>query len=88
MQDQDTKKPNTQDDLGELKSLTQGAEDMGFSLDDILAEYGTRRSTERSAVPVGLDLPWPEAKQSPRNKDNLLQFPGGNNLHEQIRGLT
>lgn len=78
MQDQDTKKPNTQDDLGELKSLTQGAEDMGFSLDDILAEYGTRRSTERSAVPVGLDLPWPEAKQSPRNKDNLLQFPGGN----------
>ena len=45
MQDQDTKKPNTQDDLGELKSLTQGAEDMGFSLDDILAEYGTRRST-------------------------------------------
>ena len=50
MQDQDTKKPNTQDDLGELKSLTQGAEDMGFSLDDILAEYGTRRSTERSAA--------------------------------------
>ena len=25
---------------------------MGFSVDDILAEYGTRRSTERSAVPV------------------------------------
>lgn len=77
MLDQDTKKPNKQDDLGELKSLTQGAQDMGFSLDDILAEYGTRRSTERSAVPVGPDLPWPEAKRTPRNRDNLVQFPGG-----------
>ena len=52
MLDQDTKKPNSKDELSQLKSLTQGAEDMGFSVDDILAEFGTRRSTERSAVPV------------------------------------
>lgn len=77
MADQDTKKPNTQGDLDDLKSLTLEAEDMGFSLDDILAEYGTRRSTERSAVPVGPDLPWPQAKPSPKNRNNLLQFPGG-----------
>lgn len=76
MLDQDTKKPNSKDELSQLKSLTQGAEDMGFSVDDILAEYGTRRSTERSAVPVQPDLPWPQAKPGPKERGKLVQFPG------------
>ena len=76
MLDQDTKKPNSKDELSQLKSLTQGAEDMGFSVDDILAEFGTRRSTERSAVPVQPDLPWPQAKPGPKERGKLVQFPG------------
>ena len=76
MLDQDTKKPNSKDELSQLKSLTQGAEDMGFSVDDILAEYGTRRSTERSAVPVQPDLPWPQVKPGPKERGKLVQFPG------------
>ena len=31
--------------------------ELEFSLEDILAEYGTRRSTQRSAVPVPSPAP-------------------------------
>ena len=49
--DKDTEQLNN-DELAECKSLSQDAEAGSFTLEDILAEYGTRRSTQRSAVPV------------------------------------
>ena len=48
----DKEKLNTTTDLEEVKSLLQDVSDEPYSLEDILAEYGTRRSTARTAVPV------------------------------------
>lgn len=41
MSDREDKKLNLGDELADVKSLIAGAEDGGFSLDDILAEYGS-----------------------------------------------
>ena len=51
MRKRDEKKLNN-DDLAELKSLIGDAEAGSFSLDDILAEYGSGRDTGRGAVPL------------------------------------
>ena len=48
--DKETEQLNN-DELAECKSLSRDAEAGSFTLEDILAEYGTRRSTQRSAVP-------------------------------------
>lgn len=68
MSDREDKKLNLGDELADVKSLIAGAEDGGFSLDDILAEYGVkaRRGAAHPPAPVapeddGPDLPWPEA---------------------------
>ncbi len=69
MSDREDKKLNLGDELADVKSLIAGAEDGGFSLDDILAEYGVKSPPGRSAIPLrpsppeddGPDLPWPEA---------------------------
>ena len=46
--DKETEQLNN-DELAECKSLSRDAETGSFTLEDILAEYGTRRSTQRSA---------------------------------------
>ena len=56
--DKETEQLNN-DELAECKSLSRDAETGSFTLEDILAEYGTRRSTQRSAVPVSAPPPAP-----------------------------
>ena len=51
MSDREDKKLNLGDELADVKSLIAGAEDGGFSLDDILAEYGVKSPPGRSAIP-------------------------------------
>lgn len=85
MSDREDKKLNLGDELADVKSLIAGAEDGGFSLDDILAEYGVKSPPGRSAIPLrpsppeddGPDLPWPEAPRPRRNRDNVVAFPRG-----------
>ncbi len=82
MSDREDKKLNLGDELADVKSLIAGAEDGGFSLDDILAEYGVKSPPGRSAIPLrpsppeddGPDLPWPEAPRPRRNRDNVVAF--------------
>ena len=72
----DTKQ--NKDELAQVRSLIGDAEDGDFSLDDILAEYGSQKKTGRGAVPLrphSSDLPWPAAKHPPE-KDNVVPFPG------------
>ncbi len=78
MSDQD-KKLN-KDDLSQVKSLIGDASGKEFSLDDILAEFGSKPSSPRS-VPAepplrGPDLPWPEAPKRPRPEGKVVAFPG------------
>ncbi len=75
MDDREAKQLN-KDDLAEVKSLIGDAQAGPFTLDDILAEYGTKRSTQRSAVPVSgkveAEPPQPEAQtpQPPAAKED------------------
>jgi len=85
----DRRKKLNNDDLAQYRSLIGEADGSDFSLDDILAEYGSGRTTGRGAVPVshgeepqpaqedpsGPDLPWPEAKRTGRLRDNVVAFP-------------
>lgn len=64
--DRDKEKLN-KDDLEDVKSLIQDVSDEPYSLEDILAEYGTRRSTVRTAVPFSSPHSQPEGK--------VLAFP-------------
>lgn len=78
MSDQD-KKLN-KDDLSQVKSLIGDASGKEFSLDDILAEFGSKPSSPK-AVPAeptlrGPDLPWPEAPKRPRPEGKVVAFPG------------
>lgn len=72
--DRDKEKLNKNDDLEDMKSLIQDVSEEPYSLEDILAEYGTRRSTVRTAVPVGppegkvLAFPSQTAPQSPQEE--------------------
>ena len=85
MSDKDKKQSNN-DELMDVKSLVADADGGDFALDDILAEFGSGKPVGRGAVPVQsraeekgpeLDLPWPEAPRRPRNRDNVVAFPGG-----------
>lgn len=51
MSDRDDKKRN-EDDLAEIRSLIGDTDTGGFSLEDILAEYGSGKVPGRGAVPV------------------------------------
>ena len=85
MNDRKDKKLNT-DDLREFKSLIGDVRGDGFSLDDILSEYGSGQHTGRGAVPVdpaaagggedSPDLPWPEAPRTRDRRDKVVAFPG------------
>lgn len=84
MSDRDKKQLNN-DELKEVKSLIGDASGDGFSLDDILAEYGSGRTTGRGAVPVapreekpdsGPDLPWPKAVRPADRSGKVVAFPG------------
>lgn len=68
MSDREKKQFNS-DDLSDVKALIGDAQAGSYSLDDILAEYGTRRSTQRSAVPVR-----PASPAASRGK--VVTFPG------------
>ena len=83
MSDREDKKLNLGDELADVKSLIAGAEDGGFSLDDILAEYGVKarrgaapspcaRRPRRQTAPT-----CPGRRPRPRrNRDNVVAFPG------------
>lgn len=82
MSDREDKKLNLGDELADVKSLIAGAEDGGFSLDDILAEYGVKSPAGRSAIPLrpsppeddGPDLPLaggPPSPSEPRQRGGL-----------------
>lgn len=82
MGDRDKKQLNS-DDLQQVKSLIGNADGKGFSLDDILAEFGTGRPAGRVAVPVrtgkeAADLPWPVAPRQPQgsHRGKVVSFPG------------
>ena len=68
MSELDTKKPNNQDDLADVKSLIGNADTGGFELDDILAEYGVTPDDGHGAVPV------PPADS--QTESNVIAFPG------------
>ena len=66
MRQRDKEKPNKTPPEN-TKHPTQEPGEEIYSLEDILAEYGTRRSTVRTAVPVNSPLDQPEGK--------VLAFP-------------
>ena len=66
MRQRDKEKPNKTTPEN-TKHPTQEPGEEIYSLEDILAEYGTRRSTVRTAVPVNSPLDQPEGK--------VLAFP-------------
>ena len=67
MSERDIIKPNSQDDLADVKSLIGNADAGDFELDDILAEYGVTPDDGHGAVPVN------PADQS---ESNVIAFPG------------
>ena len=85
MSDRKDKQLNN-DDLKEVKSLIGDVSGDEFSLDDILAEDGSGKSTGRGAVPVAPltrgepelspDLPWPEPPRTRDRRDKVVHFPG------------
>ena len=84
MSDRKKEKLNN-DDLSQVKSLIGDARGEDFSLDDILAEFGSGKLPGRGAVPVrskepkpgGPDLPWPQARLSrSREEAKVVDFPG------------
>lgn len=68
--DKETEQLNN-DELAECKSLSRDAEAGSFTLEDILAEYGTRRSTQRSAAPFP-----PPAAPAAADSGKVVAFPG------------
>jgi len=68
MSERDINKPNSQDDLADVKSLIGNADAGDFELDDILAEYGAAPNHGHGAIPV--------ASSSPDGGSNVIAFPG------------
>ena len=56
MSERDINKPNSQDDLADVKSLIGNVDAGDFELDDILAEYGGRPKNGHGAVPVVTEI--------------------------------
>ena len=67
MSELDTRKPNNQDDLADVKSLIGNVDAGDFELDDILAEYGGRPKNGHDAIPVA---------PVPQPPSNVIAFPG------------
>lgn len=81
----DRKKQLNNDDLLEVKSLIGDADGEQFSLDDILAEYGSGKLAGCGAVPVTPkekgpaaqpDLPWPAPPRAQKRGEKVVDFPG------------
>ena len=69
MADKKKNKSKRSDELIDIKSLIGNADGGGFSVDDILSEFGESKD-------AGPDLPWPQApKREPHGK-NVVLFPG------------
>ena len=87
MSDKENKKTNTSDDLIDIKNLIGSADGGGFTLDDILSEYGVAPKPNPEELPQEepeeLDLPWPEAPHRPHQTDNVVAFPGADRSDEE-----
>ncbi len=92
MSDKNKKKPNTSDELIDIKSLIRGADGGGFTLDEILSEYGVEPQPPRQFPPEpeqpaqsdSPDLPWPEAPRRTRRRGNVVAFPGSAQPEEPV----
>ncbi len=94
MGERDKRQQNSDEDLQQVKSLIGNADGGDFSLDDILAEYGSSRSDGRGAVPVEPlekvqreeepDLPWPQPPRRPRG-GKVVSFPGAVQTEDPAR---
>ena len=73
MSELDTKKPNSQDDLADVKSLIGNADGGDFELDAILAEFGVAPQKDSEAVPT--EEP-EEEPVPPAERSNVVAFPG------------
>lgn len=79
MSEKEKNKLNISSDLSDIRSLIGEADGGGFTLDEILSEYGIPPQEEEVPAPAqdaGPDLPWPEAKRRERYRDNVVAFPG------------
>ena len=90
MAENDKRQPNKSDELIDLKKLIGNADGGGFSLDDILSEYGIPpRETPAAEETEGeedlgldVDLPWPEAPRRPVQENKVVAFPGAQPVAE------
>ena len=73
MSELDTKKPNSQDDLADVKSLIGNADGDGFELDAILAEYGVSPQKDISPIPMEESE---DDTAPPAGRSNVVAFPG------------
>ena len=76
MSDQDKKKTNTSDELIDIKSLIRGADGGGFTLDEILSEYGA--APGKAAPPTAPDQVPPQdsaQEKPPRESGEDLDLP-------------
>ncbi len=77
MSDKEKKKPNTSEELIDVKSLIRGADGGGFTLEDILSEYGVD-AAPRSAAPVQGPAPAAKPAQTAAPvRDSAPAFPAG-----------
>ena len=73
MANRDPEQLNNKDDLVDVKALVRDAEPGSFTLEDILAEYGTKREPEPEAVPRRI-VPQPKPQEPEKGK--VVAFPG------------
>lgn len=69
MADKKKNKSKRSDELIDIKSLIGNADGGGFTVDDILSEFGV-------PTDAGPDLPWPQAPKRERHGSNVVMFPG------------
>jgi hypothetical protein len=79
---EEPKRKLNQDDLAQVKSLIGEAKGDAFSLEEILAEYGSGKKTVPIATPVPPEqsqeatLSWPDPPHKPRKSSKVVSFPG------------
>ena len=90
MAHKDKKQSNKSDELIDMKSLIGDADGGGFSLDDILSEYGVPprkrpliQEEKRDDDGLDDDLPWPESPRRSVQENRVVTFPGGQSVEDQ-----
>ena len=90
MAENDKKQSNKSDELIDMKSLIGDADGGGFSLDDILSEYGVPprkrpliQEEKRDDDGLDDDLPWPESPRRSVQENRVVTFPGGQSVEDQ-----